>query len=120
MSDNINLENAVEIAENAETAFIVEGKRLHAVDPRVANLKKEKCKPEQLMPMMFEALNALIVFAEGKVPPHFIEIAKKVAAEKTSSQLAVVSGVLQIYSHLHHQDRNKLSGLVHHAHQTQG
>lgn len=116
MSDNVKIENAVEIAENVETAFIVEGQRLHAVDPRVANLKKDKCKPEQLMPMMFEALNAFIEFAGEKVAPHFIESAKKIAENKKSDQKAIVAAISQIYIHLPHSERNKLSGLIHHSH----
>lgn len=115
MEDNIHLENAVEMAENTETSFIVEGDRLHAVDPKVASYRKDKSNPKLMMPMMVKALNALIDFAEGKVPPHFIEIAKNIATKENEDPLTLVSGVVQIYSHLPHYEKNKLSGLVHHS-----
>lgn len=113
--NDINLINAAIIGENIEASFFIEeNNRLHAVDMRVASLKKEECNPESIIPLMRDALKALVKFAEGKVPPHLTRIDWKAFSGKTNEQQELISHIEQIYSHLHHQDRNNLSSLIHH------
>jgi hypothetical protein len=114
MENNGNLFNAAEVGENPETAFIAEGKRLHAVEPSVADQKKDKSDPKQVLPLMREALKALIQYAQGKVESHFLEIDWKMIQGKPDEQAQLVHKISNIYSHLPHQDRNELSSLIHH------
>lgn len=114
MENNINLANAAVVGENPEEGFIVEGKRLHAVDKAVAALKKQNNTPKQIVPLIKDALNALITYAKDKVEPHFLENARKVLSEKSEDQSALIANIEQIYIHLQHHDRNSLSTLIHH------
>lgn len=114
-NNNMNLFNAAIVGENPEAGFLVEGKRLHATDPQVASLKKDKSKPELIIPLMQEALKDLVKFAQGKVPPHFLEIDWNAFTGKANEQEQLIAKIEQIYTHLPHVERNKLSTLIHHA-----
>ncbi len=111
---DINLFNAAVVGENPDAAFFVEGEHLHAADARVVSLKKEKSKPELTLPLLRNALKALIKFAEGKVENHFLEVDWKGIAGK-DEQPALISKIDHIYSHLPHQERKQLSSLIHHS-----
>lgn len=110
MEKDINLANAAVVAENPDTAFVVEGKRLHAVDERVADLKKENANPDQIISLMQEALQALVEFAQDKVESHFLDIDQPI-----QDQPQLIAKIEQIYTHLPHLDRQKLSSLIHHS-----
>lgn len=115
MNSTDNLYNAAVIGENAEMAFIVEGKHLHAVEKHVADLKKDKSNPKVVVPLIRDALKALMVYAEGKVPPSFIKDTDlKTVSLKPNEQEQLIEKIFNIYTHLHHQDRNYLSSLIHH------
>ena len=115
MENNNNLFNAVVIAENPDSAFIIMGNRLHAVDKRVAEQQKEKSKPEIVLPLILEALKAFVKFADGKVKPHLIEEGKNALTELATQQEELIGKIEQIYIHLSHHDRNQLSSLIHHS-----
>lgn len=110
MDLNGKLFNAVVIAENPEAAFITEGNRLHAVEQHIADLKKDQSDQKIVLPLMRDALSALIQFAEGKVPQHFIEL----VSLKPNERDQLVEKIESIYAHLSHHDRNELSSLIHH------
>jgi hypothetical protein len=114
MKNNHNLCNAAEVGENPETAFIAENSHLHAVEQSVADQKKDKSDPKKILPLIREALKALIQYAQGKVESHFLEIDWKQIEGKADEQAQLVHKIHNIYSHLHHHDRNELSTLVHH------
>lgn len=114
MENHANLFNAAEVGENPETAFIVEGKHLHAVEQRVADQKKDKSDPKLVLPLMRDALKALIQHAQGKVASHFLEVDWKMMQNKSDEQAQLIHHIYNIYSHLPHHDRNELSSLVHH------
>lgn len=116
MEKNENLFNAAEVGENPETAFIVEGKRLHAVEQSIADQKKDKSDPKLVLPLMREALKTLIQYSEGKVESHFLEVDWKMIQGKSDEQKQLVHKIYNIYSHLPHHDRNELSSLIHHKH----
>ena len=118
MENNINLFNAAVIGENSESAFIVDGNHLHAVEKSVADQKKDKSNPKQVMPMMREALKALIKFAEGKVKEHFLDFDWKAISDKSNEEEQIVAKIHTIYSHLPHHDRIDLSSLIHHKQST--
>lgn len=118
MENNINLRNAVVIGENPDTAFIIENNHLHAVEQSVADLKKDKSDSKQLIPLMREALKALVIFAKGKVEPHFLEIDWKALSSGENEQEELIGKIHHIFSHLPHHDRNDLSALVHHKQTT--
>jgi hypothetical protein len=115
MEFNENLYNAAVVGENPEAAFIVEGKRLHAVEEEIANLKKEKSDPKLIVPLMRDAWKALLKFAEGKVPSHLIE---NVVSLKPKEQDQLVEKIKNLYFHLPHHARNELSSLIHHKQTT--
>lgn len=110
MAFNINLFNAAVVGENAEEGFIVENGRLHAVDVQVAALKKEKSNPKQIIPVLKDALTALIKYAEGKIPEHFLDV----KSIQNNEEAQLIEKIVQIYIHLPHTDRNNLSSLIHH------
>lgn len=114
-NNNNNLFNAVVIAENPDAAFIVVGNRLHAVDQRVAEQQKEKSKPEIVLPLILDALKALIQFADGKVKPHLTEEGTEALTELANQQQELIGKIQQIHIHLSHHDRNHLSSLIHHS-----
>ena len=114
MENNEHLFNAAEVGENPETAFIVEGKRLHAVEQSVADQKKDKSDPKQVLPLMRDALKALIQYSQGKVESHFLEVDWKMIQGKQDEQMQLAHKIYSIYSHLPHHDRNELSSLIHH------
>ena len=114
MDKNEHLYNAVVIGENPDAAFIVEGKHLHAVEEHVAKLEKEKSDPKRVLPLMRDALKALIKFSENKVEPHFLEVDWNGIAGKSHEQLDIIKCVHSIFSHLPHHERNDLSSLIHH------
>ena len=98
MEFDANLCNAAVIGENPEMSFIVEGKRLHAAQPRIAKLKKDACKPEQVLPLMREALKNLITFAKGKVPPHFTDLDKIVSLKPNERDQLIEKSREYLYS----------------------
>lgn len=114
MEKNEHLFNAAEIGENPDTAFIIEGKRLHAVEKSVADQKKDKSDPKLVLPLIRDSLKALIQYAQGKVESHFLEIDWKMIQGKPDEQAQLIHKIHNIYSHLPHHDRNELSSLVHH------
>lgn len=112
--NNVNLFNAVVVGENPESAFIVEGNRLHAIEQSIAALKKDKSDPKQVIPLMRDALKALIQHAEGKVPAHFTNIDLKEFSEKADEEAQLIKKIENIFTHLPHTDRNQLSSMIHH------
>lgn len=114
MESNEQLYNAVVIGENPDTTFIVEGKHLHAVEEHVAKLEKEKSDPKRVLPLMRDALKALIKFSENKVEPHFLEVDWNAIIGKSDEQMNVIKHIHSIFSHLPHHERNDLSSLIHH------
>ena len=110
MVNNDGLFNAAIVAENPEASFIVEGGRLHAVDKQVAALKKDKSDPKVVLPLMREALKALLQFTAGKLAPSYNEM----ISMKPSEQDQLIEKLNHIYLHLQHQDRNELSSMIHH------
>jgi hypothetical protein len=114
MENQDSLFNAAEVGENPDTAFLVEGKRLHAVEQSVADQKKDKSDPTLVLPLMREALKALIQFSQGNVESHFLEIDWKMMQGKPDEQAQLIHKIHNIYTHLPHHDRNELSSLIHH------
>lgn len=114
MKNNENLFNAAIVGENPNTAFIVEGSRLHAIEQSIANQKKDKSDPKKVLPLMREALEALVGFAEGKIADHFLEVDWDGLINKPKEQSLLIERIHSIYSHLPHHDRNELSSLIHH------
>ena len=110
MGCNDALYNAVVVAENPEAAFIVEGKHLHAVEKQVALFKKDKSDPKLVLPLMRDALTALLKFASGKLSASYNEM----ISMKPNEHDQLVEKMNHIYLHLHHNDRNELSSLIHH------
>jgi hypothetical protein len=113
MKLNENLYNAAVIGENAESAdvaFIVEGKRLHAVEKSVAELEKEKSNPKLVLNLLRDAYTELQKFASGKAPQKFIDFISLKAEEYDQ----LLEKIANIYFHLPHSDRNELSSLIHH------
>lgn len=109
MAFNGNLFNATVVGENPDAAFLVENGKLHAVEQHVADLKKEKSADKAVLPLMRDALNALVKFAEGRVPPHFLEVISLEANEREQ----LMEKIVAIYQHLSHHDRHELSTLIH-------
>ena len=109
-----HLMNAAIVGENPDTAFIAEGNRLHAVDQAIANQKKDKSSPDQVLPLMREAYKALIEYSEGKVESHFLETDAKKWEGKTDEQSHLISHIHNIFTHLPHHLRNELSSKIHH------
>jgi hypothetical protein len=118
MANNDHLFNAVVIGENPNTAFIVENNRLHAVEKSIADQKKDKSNPKVVLPLMREALKALIKFSEGKIEGHFLSIDWKEITGKPNEQQLLIQKIDHIFSHLPHQDRQELSSLIHHKQTT--
>lgn len=114
MESNDNLFNAAIVGENPDTAFLAEGNRLHAVEKSVAESKKDKSDPKKVVPLIRNALKALIVYAGGKVEGHFLEVDWKALNDKPNEQALLVLKLHQIYSHLPHHDHNELCSLIHH------
>lgn len=114
MENNENLFNAAVIGENPDTAFIADGNRLHAVEQSVAALEKNKSDPKKVLPLVRNALKALIVYAKGKVEEHFLEVDWKALSDKPNEQSQLVMKLHQIYSHLPHHEHNELCSLIHH------
>jgi hypothetical protein len=115
METNDNLFNAAEIGENPDTEFVVEGKHLHAVDAKVAHERKDKSDPKIVLPLIREALKALIKYAQGKVEAHFLDVDLKQFDGKPDEEAQLRHKIEHIFSHLHHHDRNELSSLIHHG-----
>ena len=113
MESNTHLYNAVVIAENAQSAFLAEGSRLHAVEEHVAARKKDQSSPQATLPLMRNAFQALMQFAQGKVPPAFTS-AEKTVSLKPNEQEQLVEKIVNIYTHLPHNDRIALSSMIHH------
>lgn len=112
--EDVNLFNATVIGENPDAAFIAEGNKLHATDQEVALFRKDKSNPELIFPLMRDALKALAIFSEGKVTNHFLTLDFNKIPKNNTAELMVY--IQNIYNHLPHHERNKLSSLVHHAH----
>lgn len=110
-----NLYNAVVIGENPEACFIVEGDKLHAVDEKLASFKKEESNPKAVLPLMREALRSLIQFSQGKVTPHFLNVDFEALSKSASESQQLIVLIENIFTHLPHNERNKLSSLIHHA-----
>lgn len=111
---NTNLANAAVMGENPDSGFIVEGKRLHAVERSVAALKNQNNTLGELISIMREALKALIIYADGKVEPHFLEIAQNTLEREGENPSELMTKLEQIYRHLPHHDRNDLNSMIHH------
>lgn len=114
MENNDNLFNAAMIGENSSMSFILEGKRLHAVEHSIAEQKLDKSNPKLITPFFRDALKALIQFASGKVESHFLEIDWKLIQGKGDEHTKIAHFIHNIYTHLPHHDRNELSTLIHH------
>lgn len=111
MAFNGNLFNATVVGENPDAAFVAENGKLHAVEQHVADLKKEKSDAKVVLPLMREALNALVQFAEERVmPTHILEMISLKANEREQ----LIDKIVAIYQHLSHHDRQELSSLIHH------
>ena len=63
MKNYDGLFNAAEIGENPDTAFIIEGSHLHAVEQSIADSQPEKSNPKFILPLIRDALKALIQYA---------------------------------------------------------
>ena len=113
MAPNQDLFNAAVIAENGEMSFIAEGNQLHAVEKQVAALKKDKNDPKVVLPLMRKAFQALLNYAQGKVPAAFTGIEHTISL-KPEEHDQLVEKIVNIYTHLHHNDRLQLSSLIHH------
>lgn len=113
MDYNKDLFNAAVIAENSEMGFLVDEGRLHPVEQSIADLKKDQCKPEKVLPLMRSALNQLVKFANGKAPSHFTDMEKNISL-KPNERDQIIEKILNIYTHLPHHCRNELSALIHH------
>ena len=114
MAFNQNLFNAAVIGENPQAAFIADGKRLHAVEQHIADLKKDQSKLEIILPLMRDALNALLEFSKEKLPRSFTEFDQKSISLQPNEKDQLIEKIVNIYTHLHHHDRNELSSLIHH------
>lgn len=114
MEDNINLANAAIVGENPETAFVVNGTLLHAVDSNVADFEKDNSDPEQVVPLLRNALQALIEFADRKVPPHFIEMGEQLIMDESDDKNELINKIEQIFTHLPRHERQHLSSMIHH------
>ncbi len=117
-NNHAHLFNAAVVGENPDTAFIVEGNHLHAVEQRVADQKRDQSNPDQIIPLMREALKALVQYSQGKVEGHFLEIDWDDIADQEDEQEQLVERIQQIFCHLPHHDRNELSSLIHHKQST--
>ena len=112
-----NLYNAAVIGENGDmpdVAFIVEGNRLHAVEQRIADQKKEKSKSELVLPLMREALKALLKFAQRNAYEPSTDRGLKEISLKPNEQDQLIEKIKELYWHLSHKDRNQLCSLIHH------
>lgn len=110
-----DLHNAAVIAENHEdVAFLAEGNLLHAVEKHVADLQSEKNQPELVLPLMRKALQALLKYAAGKVPPPVTYVDLHLISLKPDEQDQLIEKIVKIYSHLPRFERNELSSLIHH------
>lgn len=117
MEFNENLFNAAVVGENGDSpniAFIAEKNRLHAVEQHIADKQKNKSDPKVVVPLMRDALNALLQFAKGKIPSQFVEVDLKAISLKPDEQEQFIEKLKNIYTHLPHQERNKLMSLIHH------
>jgi hypothetical protein len=112
MENDVNLFNASVIGENPEEVFVVMDGRLHAVDRRVATLKAEKSDPAKVLPLVRDALKALIEFAGETVEPHFLNVDWNVVS---NNQPMLISKLTNIYMHLPRKERNQLVAMIHHA-----
>lgn len=112
-----NLYNAAVVGENGEmpdVAFIVEAGCLHAVEQRIADQKKEKSKSELVLPLMRDALNALVAFSKRNAYDPSTDRGLKEISLKPNERDQLIEKIKEIYVHLSHQDRNQLSSLIHH------
>lgn len=114
MEKNENLCNAAIIGENHESAFLVEGNNLHAVEKLIADRQKDKSDPKKVLPLIRKAVEELIVFANGKVENHFLEVDWKSFKDQADEHERLVSIIDHIFRHLPHHDRNELSSMIHH------
>lgn len=114
MATNIHLFNAAVIGENPETAFILKGDHLHAVEQSVADQIKDKNESNKVLSSIREALKALISYSQGKVEAHFLEIGKNSFSNQKDEQTHLIHQIRNIYTHLPHHNRNDLSSLIHH------
>lgn len=111
MNHDENLFNAVMIAENPESAFLVEGNRLHAVEQHIAERKKEKSNPNLVLPLMRNALQALVKYTQDNVSPSSGEVIVSLQANEHDQ---LVEKIKHIFDHLPKHIRNDLSSLIHH------
>jgi hypothetical protein len=117
MPFDANLYNAAVIGENGGmpgVAFIVEDGRLHAVEQRIADQKKEKAKSELILPLMREALKALVTFSKRNAYDPSSDRGQKEISLKPNEQDQLIEKIQAIYVHLSHEDRSQLSSLIHH------
>lgn len=114
MIQDANLFNAAVVGENPDSTFIIMDGKLHAIDKRVADLRKNKSDPAQIVKLMTDALKALISFSKDHVEPHFLEVDWNSFNKRPNVQEAIISKINHIYHHLPHCERNKLTSLIHH------
>lgn len=115
MYQDVNLFNAAIVGENSGDAFLVEGSQLHAVDERVAALKKDKSNPKVVLPVIRDALKALINFAEGKLAPHYTDMNWKAISGQSEELEELIAKIRLIYFHLPHTERHRLSSIIHNS-----
>src|SRR5437870_4154125 len=103
MEFDVNLYNAAVIGENGEmpgVAFIVEANRLHAVEQHIANQKKEKSDSKLVLPLMREALNALLKFAQRNAHQPIANRDLKDVSLKADERDQLIEKIKNIYVHL--------------------
>ena len=114
MKNQDNLFNAAVVGENPDTAFLVEGKHLHAVEQRIADQKRDQSDPKKILPLLQGALEGLTSFAQGKVEPHFLEENDSFSSNEQEHMNQLIQKIQRIYMHLPHHIRNDLSSHIHH------
>ena len=77
----------------------------------VANHRQKQSDPKVVLPVMIDALQALVDFATGKVESHFLDIDFNYLIE--ADEKVTIDKVIHIYRHLPHSARNELSSCVH-------
>ena len=110
MGVNIHLRNAAVICENPDVVLLAEGDHLHAVESRIAELKKDKCMPAALIPLMRNAHTALVQFTTGIVDAQILDA----VSLKANEMEQLKEKIRNIYAHLPHHVKNQLCSMIHH------
>lgn len=109
MAVNINLRNAAVLCENPDVAMLAEGDHLHAVDPSVAQLKKDQCSPSKVLPLMQKAHSELVKFAHGTIDPQILEA----VSLKPNEMDQIKEKIRNIYAHFPKHIKNQLCSMIH-------